>query len=636
MEMNLGADSSQKVGPDELIKTESTEFLVLEQTVPSIFDSSTVQDDMISITNQYTNDCKDSDQLHKLQVEPAKTSSKETLGDIVPEIMAWDNQLKEDFLTAGDEDSNKIAEFQLSSIKSENGSQGNSEVDISAVAHSAPGYNFVPIQIKTEPLSSEDSSSDSDSDSDSSSSSSSSSSASTSFSSVSLSALLLDGDDDEDTPGKDGKGFPVTPKEVLHLNELPAVDDLNITLPDNVEMKPFGVVTSIVDQLVIFESRFNQPVLSEGSVIFKGNRSSAGKIFDIFGPIPRPSYLLRFNSEEHIAAHGVKVEDIMYFVPNSQEFTKYLETERLKQQKGSDASWTNDDEPPPDVLDYSDDEKEREAKKQRKAIHEGRKKTKTEQNETRNSEVNEKQNPQQCLSSQALRNSPGFSQKKFTNKAHNESRQQSSSYPSHQYSNLKPACSRDFPSNKWNQRPNMCPPHYRQGFTVKQEQNTLSNQVYYPVCETMWQRSPPPINTNMSWPQHNVPHFYNQPYSVPPPPPPPPPPLAPMSATESPYQQSHSHQFSTIPPPTHQVLHTHQFPSLPPPSTPPLQSTSTSHSCNPSYSSMPLLFSSMPPPLSPHHSPHLQSPPLSSMLLLPPPPPPPSPPPSDFNSSPQC
>ncbi|XP_078533133.1 H/ACA ribonucleoprotein complex non-core subunit NAF1 [Lissotriton helveticus] len=634
MEMNLVAESSENVGPDEQTQTESTEFLVLEQNIPSIFDSSTVQDDMISITNQYTNDCNGSDQLHKLQIEITKTNSKEALGDIVPEIMAWENQLKEGISTAGDENSKKVVEFQLSGLYSENGSQRNSDDVLSAVTHHAPGYDFVPIQIKTELLSSEDSSSDSDSNSDSSSSSSSSSSESTSFSSVSLSALLLDGDDDEDTPGKDGKGFPVTPKEVLHLNELPAVDDLNITLPDNVEMKPFGVVTSIVDQLVIFESLFNQPVLSEGSVIFKANRSSAGKIFDIFGPIPRPSYLLRFNSEEHIAAHGVKVEDIVYFVPNSQEFTKYLETEKLKQQKGSDASWTNDDEPPPDVLDFSDDEKEREAKKQRKAIHEGRKKTKTEQNESRNSEVNEKQNPQQCPSSQVLRNSPGFSQKKFTNKAHHESRQQISSYPSHQYSNPKLASSRDFPSNKWNQRPNMCPPNYRQGFTVKQEQNTLCNQEYYPVRETMWQSSPPPINTNMSWPQHNVPYIYNQPYSVPPPPPPPPPHLAPMSATESPYQQSYSHQFSTIPPPTHQLLHTHQFPSLPPPSTTP--PTSISHSCNPSYSSMPLLFSSMPPPLSPHHSPHLQSLPFSSMLLLPPPPPPPSPPPSDFNSSSQC
>ncbi|KAJ1216088.1 hypothetical protein NDU88_003694 [Pleurodeles waltl] len=430
MEMNLAADTSQNVGPqnvgpDEQTKAESTE-LVLEHNVPIVFDSSNVKDDMISITNQYTNNCNSSDEQHKVQVEPTKASNKETFGDKVLEIMAWENQVDEGFSGAGDEDSEKVAEFQLSSLNSENGSPINSDVDLTAITHSAPGYSFVPIQIKSHSLSSEDSSSDSDSDSDSSSSSSSSSSASTAFPSVSLSALLLDGDDEEDLPGKDGKGFPVTPKDVLHLNELPAVDDIDITLPANVEMRPFGVVTSIVDQLVIFESRFNQPVLSEGSVIFKENRSSAGKIFDIFGPIPRPSYLLRFNSEEHIAAHGIKVEDIMYFVPNSQEFTNYLETEKLKQQKGSDASWTNDEEPPPDVLDYSDDEKEREARKQRKSMHEGRKKMKTEQKETGNSEVNEKQNPQQCPSSQALRNSVGFSQKKFTNKAQRESRQQSS------------------------------------------------------------------------------------------------------------------------------------------------------------------------------------------------------------------
>lgn len=34
--------------------------------------------------------------------------------------------------------------------------------------------------------------------------------------------------------------------------------------------------------------------------------------------------------------------------------------------KGSDASWTNDQEPPPGCVEYSDDEQERAARKQKK------------------------------------------------------------------------------------------------------------------------------------------------------------------------------------------------------------------------------------------------------------------------------
>ena len=44
--------------------------------------------------------------------------------------------------------------------------------------------------------------------------------------------------------------------------------------------------------------------------------------------------------------------------------------------KGSDASWKNDEEPPPEYIDYSDDEQERMAKNKRQEGKEGRRRKK--------------------------------------------------------------------------------------------------------------------------------------------------------------------------------------------------------------------------------------------------------------------
>ncbi|NWU74142.1 NAF1 protein, partial [Onychorhynchus coronatus] len=161
--------------------------------------------------------------------------------------------------------------------------------------------------------------------------------------------------------------------------ELPPVEDLSIILPDNVELRLFGTVSSIIEQLVVIESLRGLPPVNEDSVIFKEDRQAAGKIFEVFGPVLHPFYVLRFNSSEHIKEKGINVQDSMYFAPAVEDFTQYIFTEELKKEKGSDASWKHDQEPPPEALDFSDDEKEREAKqKKKKPESEGRKKLRSE------------------------------------------------------------------------------------------------------------------------------------------------------------------------------------------------------------------------------------------------------------------
>uniref|UniRef100_A0A8C8VQ19 H/ACA ribonucleoprotein complex subunit n=1 Tax=Pelusios castaneus TaxID=367368 RepID=A0A8C8VQ19_9SAUR len=216
-----------------------------------------------------------------------------------------------------------------------------------------------------------DNSSDSDSDTDSDSSSSASSS------SCSLSIVSAEGDDHQ--TGKNNTSCHVKTKE----KELPPVEDLTIILPEEVELKPFGTVSSIIEQLVIIESLKGLPPVNEESIIFKGDRHAAGKIFEIFGPVLHPFYVLRFNSPEHIEEKGINTQDTVYFAPSVEDFTQYIFTEKLKKEKGSDASWENDQEPPPEALEFSDDEMERQAKpqKKKKPHNQERKKLKSEMNE---------------------------------------------------------------------------------------------------------------------------------------------------------------------------------------------------------------------------------------------------------------
>ncbi|XP_045567657.1 H/ACA ribonucleoprotein complex non-core subunit NAF1 [Salmo salar] len=201
------------------------------------------------------------------------------------------------------------------------------------------------------------SSSSSDSDSDSSSSG------------VTLAVVLGQADDEDD----DDEGFSRTrkPCSIKTLDEtlpeeLPAVEELTVVLPEEAEILPLGSVTSIIQQLVIIQSFKDTPPLKDDSVIFNSDRLAVGKVFEVFGPVSSPFYVLRFNSESDVTERGVKLKDSMFYAPSLTDYTLYILTEQLRRLKGSDASWKNDQEPPPEALDFSDDEAEQKMKRRKK------------------------------------------------------------------------------------------------------------------------------------------------------------------------------------------------------------------------------------------------------------------------------
>ncbi|NXK89936.1 NAF1 protein, partial [Formicarius rufipectus] len=292
---------------------------------------------------------------------------------------------------------------------------------------------------------------------------------------------------------------------------LPPVEDLSVILPDDVELKLFGTVSSIIEQLVIIESLRGLPPVNEESIIFKEDRQAAGKIFEIFGPVLHPFYVLRFNSSEHIKEKGINVQDSMYFAPSVNDFTQYIFAERLKQEKGSDASWKHDQEPPPEALDFSDDEKEREAKqKKKKSQSQERKKLKP---ETIPSNENKglPQSMQQPSSS-----SRGYRGRRFS--------RGSFPPPSGPRGFLRPQVRPPqlYSSNEWMpQESPVFPQPHRRKYPVTQ-QYPFPPPVFGSVND-VHQFPPPPPSVNMIWTGSNTCNS-SYPFLPPPPPPPPPPP----------------------------------------------------------------------------------------------------------------
>ncbi|KFR12595.1 H/ACA ribonucleoprotein complex non-core subunit NAF1, partial [Opisthocomus hoazin] len=333
------------------------------------------------------------------------------------------------------------------------------------------------------------------------------SSSTTSSSSCSPSTVS---DEDDHPNGKDNRSYCVKTKDELPIDDLPPVEDLSVILPDDVELKLFGTVSSIIEQLVVIESLRGLPPVNEESIIFKEDRQAAGKVFEIFGPVLHPFYVLRFNSSDHIKAKGINVQDRMYFAPSVEDFTQYIFAEKLKQEKGSDASWKNDQEPPPEALDFSDDEKEREAKqKKKKPQSQGRKKLKSETNAS-----SENKGFHQSVQHPASSYSRGYHGRGFSR---------------------DPFPPPSGPPGFW--RPQVRPPQlYSSDNRIYQEspvfpqlhrkENPMVQQYPFPPpvfgsVNEVHQFHLPPSNLNMIW---TGPNMYNSSYPFLPPPPPPPPP----------------------------------------------------------------------------------------------------------------
>ena len=114
------------------------------------------------------------------------------------------------------------------------------------------------------------------------------------------------------------------------------------------------VMNKIGNKCVNILTLENSQPLKVGTEIFMESRRIIGPISDIFGPIDQPMYaVLTENTEGVNEQDSVYCEEGASFEPNAVN------------DDPSDASWVGDQECPPKHKDYSDDEKEQAARKQR-------------------------------------------------------------------------------------------------------------------------------------------------------------------------------------------------------------------------------------------------------------------------------
>lgn len=173
-------------------------------------------------------------------------------------------------------------------------------------------------------------------------------------------------EEDENIGGANNKGYGANNckskmLEDLGILDLAPLEALKISVPEE-ECIPIGVVHKIIDPLVIVSAKKGCPAIDLDSALFLDHgKTFLGQVFDVFGQVSEPMYMIRFNSLQHILEQGIEVGMEVYFAPRTRH-TAFVFVDALFKQKGSDASWENDQEPPEGCVDYSDDEQERRAK----------------------------------------------------------------------------------------------------------------------------------------------------------------------------------------------------------------------------------------------------------------------------------
>ncbi|KAI8388091.1 Gar1/Naf1 RNA binding region-domain-containing protein [Radiomyces spectabilis] len=132
-----------------------------------------------------------------------------------------------------------------------------------------------------------------------------------------------------------------------------------------------GDIHQIIDNVIVVQSRpTSRAVLDMGSLFLYDNKEIMGEVFETFGPVDRPFYSVRFNTPEEMDAEFSKTGNRVLYVP-SYHGTKWVETEKLKQIKGTDASNRYDEEISESEMEFSDDEKEQMYKRRKRQLKKG-------------------------------------------------------------------------------------------------------------------------------------------------------------------------------------------------------------------------------------------------------------------------
>lgn len=175
--------------------------------------------------------------------------------------------------------------------------------------------------------------------------------------------LLMATDGDGDGTGKiKGTGAALRTKNEIPEEVIPKPD---ITLTPEMKIERLGNIEFVVETTVVIKSQIpgEIQVLDSGSVLCKEDRTVIGALAEVLGNVRSPMYTVGFASEDEINEFQLVAGTPIYY---SVAHANYVFTQPLKEAKGTDASNLHDEEVPADEMEFSDDEKEAEYKRQLK------------------------------------------------------------------------------------------------------------------------------------------------------------------------------------------------------------------------------------------------------------------------------
>ncbi|KAI3337901.1 Gar1/Naf1 RNA binding region-domain-containing protein [Ustulina deusta] len=183
--------------------------------------------------------------------------------------------------------------------------------------------------------------------------------------------ILMEMDGGSDDEG-DGKGKGIGSGVVRTKNELP---EMIIARP-KVEIKPemeiveLGAIEHFVGNTAVIKANTTgeYQVLDTGSVLCLEDRTVIAALADVIAAVREPRYTAGFTSEEEIKSFGLGTGTKIFYPP---ALASLGLTQMLKANKGTDASNWHDEEVAEDEIEFSDDEKEAEHKRQLKAKKRG-------------------------------------------------------------------------------------------------------------------------------------------------------------------------------------------------------------------------------------------------------------------------
>ncbi|KAI0458602.1 Gar1/Naf1 RNA binding region-domain-containing protein [Xylaria acuta] len=183
--------------------------------------------------------------------------------------------------------------------------------------------------------------------------------------------ILMEMDGGSDDEG-DGRGKGSGPGQVRTKNEIPdaIIPRPEVDIEPEMEILELGAIEHFVGNTAVIKANTTgeYQVLDTGSVLCLEDRTVIAALADVIAAVREPRYTAGFVSEEEIKSFGLETGTKIFYPP---ALANLGLTQVLKANKGTDASNWHDEEVAEDEIEFSDDEKEAEHKRQLKAKKRG-------------------------------------------------------------------------------------------------------------------------------------------------------------------------------------------------------------------------------------------------------------------------